>query len=374
MSQTGTPSTSQQPSEPTPSHASGMLIALYMWADMRWTRLLGRLLGQLTADPTMTPTMLVGRMQVEARHITDTLGQRTPMLLDTIEQSILRSMQAETRRTPPLPPAPPAILPLPAPRPPFDPTIPLWQRAVEAIHTDLQTELRDVRERILRQPNDLYKLTAAGAAVNAVTDNGHTITDAQRTMMRDLLTHGITGFVDNAGRHWQLSSYVEMAVRTATMRALNEAHIQVMTGIGVTLFTVPTHMHTCPLCHAWQGRILSLTPDPRADATIDQARAQGLWHPNCTHILTAWHEGDAKPPASPWTERDQQLWESSQLQRSLESRIRMQKRILMASSDPQLRTQARARIRAYQARIRDLTGRTGLLRRRRREQSDLGLH
>jgi hypothetical protein len=223
----------------------------------------------------------------------------------------------------------------------------------------LQTELKDIRARILRQHDDLYKLTASGAATHNMLTPGHTIKDAQQNMMR--------------GRNWQLSSYVEMAVRTASMRAYNEAHMQVMQAAGITLFMVPVHMHTCPICHDWQGKILSLTPDARADATVDEARAAGLWHPNCEHVLSSWREGDKRPTVSEWSEQDEKLWTSSQQQRSLESHIRAQKRVLVNAEDTQMRAVARAKIRRYQAQLRELTKDTGLLRRSHREQPDLGL-
>ena len=47
---------------------------------------------------------------------------------------------------------------------------------------------------------------------------------------------------------------------------------------------------------------------------------------------------------------------------------------MAASHDPQLRRQARVKVRGYQKQLRDLTGGTGLLRRPRRERPDLGLH
>lgn len=355
------------------SQAELALIGLYVWADNQWTMSLGRAFKRFrNAHDPISLNGAVTLISHESRRIVDTLDARTPRMLDTLEQTVIQESMTQTRRIPPKPPTPVTLLEPPEP-PRFDFTIPLGERATAAIHTDLQTELKDIRARILRQHDDLYKLTAAGSATHEVMANGDTIKDAQRTMMRDMLTHGVTGFTDTAGRRWQLSSYVEMAVRTAAMRARNEAHLEVMQAAGITLFTVPTHMHTCPVCFAWQGKVLSVTPDAQADATIEEARAAGLWHPNCEHTITSWHAGDPHPDPGEWSERDDVLWKASQHQRQLERDIRAQKRVLAYSGEPLMRQQARQRIRGYQKQLRDLTHDTGLLRRSHREQPDLGL-
>ncbi|MEE8701768.1 phage minor capsid protein [Bifidobacterium crudilactis] len=263
------------------SHAQLALIGMYVLADNQLTKLMGKVMRLLRrASTPVEVAHAVSMMRRGERRIVDQLERQTPQLLDTLTLSVERAMRTEARRLPPKPPAPPVRMSGNSPRP-FDFTVPLGERATSAIRVDLQTELKDIRARILRQHDDLYKLTASGAATHNMLTPGHTIKDAQQNMMRDLLQHGVTGFTDKSGRNWQLSSYVEMAVRTASMRAYNEAHMQVMNAAGVTLFMVPVHMHTCPICHAWQGKILSLTPDDRADATVDEARAAGLWHPNC---------------------------------------------------------------------------------------------
>ncbi|MFT8358548.1 phage minor capsid protein [Bifidobacterium aquikefiri] len=354
------------------SHAQLALIGLYMAADNRLTKLMGKVMRMLRrASTPLDLSMAFDVMRRGERQVVNQLERQTPPLLETLTRTVEQEMQVEARHLPPKPPTPTVNIPGNSPQP-FDFTMPLGQRATSAIRVDLQTELKDIRARILRQHDDLYKLTASGAATHNMLRYG-TIKDAQQSMMSDLLQHGVTGFTDRSGRNWQLSSYVEMAVRTASMRAYNEAHMQVMQAAGVTLFMVPVHAHTCPVCFKWQGKILSLTSDDDADATVDEARAAGLWHPNCEHMLVSFREGDKRPKVSEWTDRDQQLWESSQRQRSLESSIRAQKRVLVNSGDGQMRVNARAKIRRYQSQLRELTKSTGLLRRTRREQLDLGL-
>lgn len=371
MSSQQTRQSDQQPQ--SSDAAADALIALYVWADMMWVRALGKAFGRIRN--TRYGSELQGAanyMERQGRLIVNRLDSQTPMLLENLADSVRRETAEQARR---IPPSPPSHVGMPEPPEPplFDFSIPLGQRATDAIRVDLQTELKSIRARILRQQNDIYKLTAAGAATHSVQANGDPIRVAQQQMMADLLQHGTTGFTDRSGRDWQLSSYVEMAVRTATIRALNEAHLQVMTAAGVTLFVVPTHVHTCPLCFAWQGKLLSLTPNPQADATIDEARAHGLWHPNCEHSLTAYHNGDKLPASREWSQDDERMWKASQQQRELERRIRAQKRILLASPAPEMRAEARKKIRDYRRQLKTLTESSGLLRRSHREQIDLGL-
>ncbi|WEV41631.1 hypothetical protein OZX57_06475 [Bifidobacterium sp. ESL0682] len=357
----------------SPSSAADALIALYVWGDMMWVKSLGKAFSRIrNAKYGSELQTAVSYMEQQGRLIVSRLDSQTPVLLENLVDSVRHETAEQAKHIPPSPPSHVGT-PQPPEPPRFDFTVPLGQRATDAIRVDLQTELKSIRARILRQQNDIYKLTAAGAATHSVQTNGDPIKVAQQRMMTDLLQHGTTGFTDRAGREWQLSSYVEMAVRTATMRALNEAHLQVMTAAGISLFTVPTHVRTCPLCFAWQGKLLSRTPDPRADATIDEARAHGLFHPNCEHSIVAWHEGDKMQKPREWSKDDERMWKASQQQRELERRIRAQKRVLLASPAPEMRSEARKKIRDYRTQLKALTDSTGLLRRPHREQVDLGL-
>lgn len=72
---------------------------------------------------------------------------------------------------------------------------------------------------------------------------------------------------------------------------------------------------------------------------------------NCGHGMAMWLPG-ISTPAEPG--RDQQTYDASQQQRALERDIRLHKRELSAAITPEAATEARKKIRANQARIRDL--------------------
>jgi hypothetical protein len=243
-------------------------------------------------------------------------------------------------------------------------------RAVRAIRDDLVRKLDGLGFGITRFADDVYRAVTADAAVAQVT--GVTPAAAQGDAYRRLVSKGVTGFTDSAGRNWELSAYVEMATRTATQRAYNTAHLDRMQQMGFDLFTVTDDGHPCPLCQPWQGQILSVVADPRADATIADATAAGLFHPNCRHTLLAYDPRSSIPAPRPWTDEDATAYWRSQQQRKLERDIRAAKREQAAAFTPDQRVAANRDLRRAQARMRDFISQTGRVRNTRREQLNLG--
>lgn len=254
---------------------------------------------------------------------------------------------------------------------PFDFSIPHGVRSAQAIRDDLVSALDDVKRRITRLPDDVYKVISPAAAAGQALGRGYTPAQAQAYAWRNYVKQGITGFTDKAGRNWSLSAYVEMSVRTATMRAYNDAHLQVMQAAGIHLFTVSDDGHPCPLCFPWQNRIISDGTVP-GYPTIEEATAAGLFHPNCKHILTAVILGvTVLPKPRMWTPEDARAYQLTQKQRRLELEIRKAKKSLEYAIARSAQDDARADIRRAQANLRAFIHDTGFLRQSRREQVDL---
>ncbi|GAA4175793.1 phage minor capsid protein [Gryllotalpicola koreensis] len=254
---------------------------------------------------------------------------------------------------------------------PFDFSKPTSERAIQAVLDDLNSELEDVRFRITRLDDDIYKQIAPGGAIHLLTDNTQTMVDAMRSAYQEFLENGVTGFTDKGGRDWTLTAYTEMAVRTAAQRASNNAHMQQMLAAGAELFTIPPDLHPCPLCFPWQGKILSVKPDHRADATIAEATAQGLFHPNCQHNLTMYVPGVTELHKPGMTDEEAaEKFKKSQRQRALEREIRKAKQKIAYSDDPQTVKEAKEDLAAARAKLRDLEA-GGFTRARRREQINL---
>lgn len=255
--------------------------------------------------------------------------------------------------------------------PPFDFAMPHGERSVHAIRADLQSPLDDVKRRITRLPDDIYKVISPAAAAGQALGRGYTPAQAQAVAWREYVRRGVTGFTDRANRDWSLSAYVEMSVRTATMRAYNESHLQTMRASGIHLFTVSDDGHPCPLCFPWQNRVLTEFPDGE-HPTIADAIAAGLFHPNCQHSLNPFIPGfTILPEPEAWTPQMAEQYRLTQKQRRLELDIRKAKKSLEYASTPAARADARADVRHAQARIRQFVDETGFLRQSRREQVDL---
>lgn len=257
---------------------------------------------------------------------------------------------------------------------PFDLSMRHGERAAQAIARDLTSSLEDVRRRITRLPDDIYKAIAPHGAIYGVSPNDFTPAQAQAAAWRVFVSQGVRGFTDRGGRDWSLSAYVEMAVRTASARAYNDSHLQRMNALGVRYFTVPTHPSACPLCFPWQGRLLcdDATDDPAA-TKLQDAIAAGLFHPNCEHTLIPAFPGVTElHPVGDWNDAHQALYDATQKQRRLELEVRKAKKRLEYAYDPESRSLAKADVADAQARLRLYVKATpGLHRQSRREQVDL---
>jgi len=262
--------------------------------------------------------------------------------------------------------------------------------AAKAIADDLASKLDQAALRITRFADDAYRAAVADAATRLVLNESglETPRAAQARAWQTLVRDGVSGFTDRSGRRWNLATYVEMATRTATQRAYNEAHLARMSAAGVRWFTVSHDGRPCPLCAPWEGAVLSTglagpatapsVMDGRpvsfiVAATIDQARLAGLFHPNCKHTLLAWLPGDPlNTPPREWAAEDQERYDATQRQRELERRVRQHKRVQAGALDERSRQEAGRRVRATQAQIRDHIARHDLNRHPERERWNLG--
>jgi len=176
------------------------------------------------------------------------------------------------------------------------------QQAVKVLADATFQRLTDAAGLIGRRVEDVYRRVALEATRQSIIG-----AKDWRSVARDyqarLRAEGITSFRDAAGREWNMRTYSEMVARTTTM----EAHIQgtgnrLLEG-GFDLVKVSSHLGACEKCAPWEGRVLSLTGKTPGYPTMDEARAAGLFHPNCfpgsvlvsgpapLASMTRWYEG-----------------------------------------------------------------------------------
>jgi Phage minor capsid protein 2 len=175
---------------------------------------------------------------------------------------------------------------------------------------------------------------------------------AAQKALDDLAAQGLTGFVDKAGRRWDLATYVEMATRTAVSNAWDEHQAAALTRAGVDLVLVSTHSTegSCPQCLPWLGRTLSLTGSTPEYPTLADAKAAGFRHPNCRCSWAPVGVDMAEEVTNPAdVERAAAVYRASQRQRALERRVREAHRRVAAAVTPAARAKARRELAAARA-------------------------
>lgn len=253
--------------------------------------------------------------------------------------------------------------------------------AVAQLTLDLSSRLEVLNARILRYPQDAYQqVIAETAPINLL--GGETRLRVQQLAVQRFLADGIDGFTDRADRRWRIGTYAEMAGRTATQRAYQDAGVWRMQQAGVNLVTVVRGLDSCKKCAAWSGKILSTTGDasdvllPHAiedrivavhvDGTVQDARNSGWGHPNCRCQLVAYLPGLTIPQGA--TTYDPKAEAERERQRALERRIRAAKRDASTAGDQVTRQRALRDVKDAQGDLRSFLAETGRKRASYREQ------
>ncbi|MEU9606396.1 phage minor capsid protein [Streptomyces sp. NPDC048057] len=262
-------------------------------------------------------------------------------------------------------------------------------RAVDRIADETVDLVTQTHRGILRGVEDGYRQVIAEVAGTPLLGIDTRRQATQRAMER-FADRGLRTFVDNGGRAWQMTSYAEMATRTAVGRAAVDAHGDRLRAVGLDLVIVSNAPHECPLCAPFEGKVLSLdgpagartveaehatadgeTVRVHVFGSVDEARQRGFQHPNCRHSLSAYLPGVTRAPVE--QSEDPDGYEASQRQRAIERRIRQWKKGAAASPTPEGKRAAEGRVRQWQGKMRDhLAAHPELIRRREREQLGAG--
>lgn len=150
----------------------------------------------------------------------------------------------------------------------------------------LADTFRDMAPTIIGSGSALYDDIVRELAANPPTSDADRRRTAQRVIDK-FTERGITGLVDKGGRRWNLTTYVEMATRTAATNIARQAQTAALTLAGLDLVRVTVMPNCNPLCQPFQGRLLSLTGavdrDPLGEpvvTTLQNALTRGYNHPN----------------------------------------------------------------------------------------------
>lgn len=257
---------------------------------------------------------------------------------------------------------------------------------IEALAAAVNKDFGAKSQNILRDTVDAYRAVIAAASVRTLS-SANTRRQAAQAAWRRFVDKGITGFIDRAGRQWQLSSYVEMATRTVARRAAIQGEVDRLQATDIQLVYVSNAPQECQACEPFEGKVLALsgssgavtvehalTGEPttvHVKATLVEARFQGLFHPNCRHSISAFLPGVTKLPPPPT--RDPKGRAARERQREIERYIRFWKHRQLAALDPLTKKAAGKKVRAWQAEMRQhLADNPALKRLSYREQIGAG--
>lgn len=97
--------------------------------------------------------------------------------------------------------------------------------------------------------------------------------------------------LDSHGRRWDIEKYSELFARTEMMNTYNQGSVNQMLHRGLDLAYVTSYASCqCDICQAWEGKVISLTGKTEGYPTLDDAYADGLFHPNCKHRIRPYYE------------------------------------------------------------------------------------
>ncbi|MFZ4454326.1 phage minor capsid protein [Salibacterium aidingense] len=163
--------------------------------------------------------------------------------------------------------------------------------AYETLTDDLLAATQNTRNHVKREVR-----RAAAATIREGREGRQGARSQIRELRRRLGTSANLAITDRGGNTWKLNDYTKMAIRTKAAEMQVEGERTEALREDVQYGIVSRHSDPCPRCAPWEGRIVKLTADAPGDyPTIEEARASGLLHPNCKHLVTPVSSFDLLP-------------------------------------------------------------------------------
>jgi hypothetical protein len=185
---------------------------------------------------------------------------------------------------------------------------------------------------------------------------------------------GLNAFTDSAGRNWTPEAYAQTVIRSNMVQAATETQFTRMEELGEDLVEISSHIGARPKCAPYQGRIFSLSGESKNYPPLSSTsygEPDGLFGINCRHIMYPYFPGTTKTYKPQNEERNAEAYKNSQKQRYLERSIREGKRnleVMKKTGSEEYIAEAKRKVSARQAAMREFIETTGRTRRNDREQ------
>ncbi len=143
---------------------------------------------------------------------------------------------------------------------------------------------------------------ATESAAALVLGGGATLEDATEIAVNSLLDKGLKT-INVGNRKMGIDAYAETSIRTIAGNAQVQGSIDRYEDADQYLSFVTDSPMECDLCRPYEGKVIRTTNDleklpPKFHEvpSLDTAKADGLFHPNCTHSLQVYIDGYSEPP------------------------------------------------------------------------------
>lgn len=227
-----------------------------------------------------------------------------------------------------------------------------------ALMETVENDFKKANAAVLRRMDDVYRQTVFKAQVH-YNQGAITLDKAIDMATEDFLAKGIDAITYKGGRKVNITTYAEMALRTANHRAYLMGEGKKRQEIGLTLVVVSAHATSCELCVPWQGLILIddvYSGGKKEDGPyqlLSTAMAEGFLHPNCRHNMNTYFPGITTLPKVPDMDKALDNYKREQGQRALERAIRKQKRVVEGTIDEVNLKSEKKKLRHLQANMRE---------------------
>ena len=205
---------------------------------------------------------------------------------------------------------------------------------LDALLNAVTTDMEKAEYATLRMIDDQYRKIIFNAQTYLNTGSG-TLRGAIDMATKDFYASGINSIEYKNGVRVNITSYSEMALRTANKRATLQGEAAARDEYGLSLVIITKRGVACPKCQQFCGRVCiddvygNGEPDGK-HALLSDFIAQGLYHPNCKDSHSTYYEGITETP-KPMTKAEQaeatRIYQLEQQQRYNERQIRKYKRL-----------------------------------------------
>lgn len=164
------------------------------------------------------------------------------------------------------------------------------KRAVSALVSDASEAFAQAIQGIGRSAKNLTAQAVQREIRESIAKgivSGDTKKEIVAVVKQQIREQGLEAIRDKGGKRWTLDRYADMLVRTKTTEARNTGLANQMLANGNDLVQVSVNGSKHEGCAKYEGDILSITGETDGYTSLDEAKAGGLFHPNCKHTINA---------------------------------------------------------------------------------------